>query len=104
MDTPSTNENGYFDAMDLSMLAGKSWRWHTQQIPGYSPASYKDRFLYVGLRDVNDTQRKTVTEPDADVIWGDAEKHTNSAGELTAWRAFRRTSCFAGPPGFGRVE
>lgn len=84
MDTPSTNENGYFDAMGLSMLAGKSWHWHTQQIPGYSPANYKDRFLYVGLRDVNDTQRKTVTEAGADVIWGDAEKHIDFAGELTA--------------------
>jgi arginase len=82
MDTPSTNENGYFDAMGLSMLAGKSWDWHTQQIPGYSPMSYKDRFLYVGLRDVNDTQRKTVAEAGADVIWGDAAKRVEFAREL----------------------
>jgi arginase len=82
MDTPSTNENGYFDAMGLSMLAGKSWHWHTEQIPGYAPMEYDGRFLYVGLRDVNDTQRKTVKEAGADVVWGDAEKHVDFAGEL----------------------
>jgi len=82
MDTPSTNENGYFDAMGLSMLAGKSWHWHTEQIPGYAPMNYKDRFLYVGLRDVSETQRKTVAEAGADVIWGDAEKAVDFPGEL----------------------
>ncbi|RAR07581.1 dna-(apurinic or apyrimidinic site) lyase [Stemphylium lycopersici] len=83
MDTPSTNKNGYFDAMGLSMLAGKSWHWHTEQIPGYAPMNYDKRFLYVGLRDVDDVQRKTVAEAGADVIWGDAEKHVDFAGELS---------------------
>ncbi|KAH7354814.1 hypothetical protein BKA65DRAFT_497057 [Rhexocercosporidium sp. MPI-PUGE-AT-0058] len=82
MDTPSTNENGYFDAMGLSMLAGKSWHWHTKQIPGYMPMKFGKRFLYVGLRDVNDAQRKTVAEAGADVIWGDAEKHVDFSSEL----------------------
>ncbi|KAJ4332343.1 hypothetical protein N0V87_008451 [Didymella glomerata] len=44
MDTLSTNENEYFDAMGLSMLAGRSRDWHTQQIPGYPPMSYKTAF------------------------------------------------------------
>ncbi|KAJ8108008.1 hypothetical protein OPT61_g8470 [Boeremia exigua] len=82
MDTPSTNQNGYFDAMGLSMLAGKSWHWHTQQIPGYSPMKYDERFLYVGLRDVTEIQRQTVAESGADVIWGDAGKHVDFAREL----------------------
>lgn len=82
MDTPSTNENGYFDAMGLSMLAGKSWHWHVGRIPGYVPRNYDGRFLYVGLRDVNDTQRKTVKVAGADVIWGDAERHVDFASEL----------------------
>ena len=82
MDTPSTNQNGYFDAMGLSMLAGKSWHWHTEQIPGYAPMNYDKRFLYVGLRDVNEVQRKTVQEAGADVIWGDAEKAVDFPGEL----------------------
>jgi arginase len=68
MDTPSTNENGYFDAMGLSMLAGRSWHWHTKQIPGYVPMKYDKRFLYFGLRDVNDAQRKTVAEAGANAI------------------------------------
>ncbi|KAF2822126.1 Arginase/deacetylase [Ophiobolus disseminans] len=83
METPSTNQNGYLDAMGLSMLAGKSWHWHTEQIPGYSPMQYRDRFLYVGLRDVTDVQKKTVAEAGVDVIWGDTEKHVDFAGELT---------------------
>jgi arginase len=82
MDTPSTNEHGYFDAMGLSMLAGKSWHWHTEHIPGYTPMKYDKRFLYVGLRDVSERQRMTVAEAGADVIWGDAEKAVNFSGEL----------------------
>ncbi|KAL1799642.1 hypothetical protein ACET3X_003679 [Alternaria dauci] len=82
MDTPSTNQNGYFDAMGLSMLAGKSWHWHTEQIPGYVPMTYDKKFLYVGLRDVNEVQRKTVEEAGADVIWGDAKKAVDFPGEL----------------------
>lgn len=82
MDTPSTNENGYFDAMGLSMLSGKSWHWHTRQIPGYAPVNYDGRFLYVGLRDVTNSQRETVAEAGADVIWGDAEKKVDFAAEL----------------------
>ena len=82
MDTPSTNENGYFDAMGLSMLAGKSWHWHAKQIPGYAAMKYDQKFLYVGLRDVNETQKKTVAEAGADVIWGDAERHVDFPGEL----------------------
>lgn len=50
MDTSLANENGFFDAKGLSMLARKSWHWHMQQLPGYSPMSYRDRFQYVGLR------------------------------------------------------
>jgi arginase len=82
MDTPSTNENGYFDAMGLSMLAGKSWHWHTEQIPGYVPMNYDERFLYVGLRDITPMQRSTVADAGVDVIWGNADKRVDFAGEL----------------------
>jgi arginase len=63
-------------------LAGKSWHWHTEQIPGYIPINYNERFLYVGLRDVNETQKKTVAEAGADVIWGDADRVVDFPGEL----------------------
>ncbi|CAN9213954.1 unnamed protein product [Alternaria alternata] len=69
-DTLSTNQNSYFDAMVL------------KQIPGYAPMKYDKKFLYVGLRDVNEVQRKTVQEAGADVIWGDAEKVVDFPGEL----------------------
>jgi arginase len=81
MDTPSTNMNGYFDAMGLSMLAGKSWHALTKTIPGYSPMIY-DKMVYCGLRDISDEQRQTVFDTGAEVIWGDAEKHVDFATEL----------------------
>ncbi|KAL2071969.1 hypothetical protein VTL71DRAFT_11312 [Oculimacula yallundae] len=81
MDTPSTNENGYFDAMGLSMLAGKSWHTLTKSIPGYAPIKY-DKFVYCGLRDIGDGQRKTVEESGAEVVWGDASKKVDFTAEL----------------------
>ncbi|KAF2016824.1 Arginase/deacetylase [Aaosphaeria arxii CBS 175.79] len=82
MDTPSTNWNGYLDAMGLSMLAGKSWHYLTSTIPGYGPVKY-DKMLYIGLRDVTNDQRKTVLDAGAKVIWGNADKHVDYAMELT---------------------
>lgn len=84
MDTPSTNTNGYFDAMGLSMLAGKSWHALTKTIPGYSPMKY-DKMVYCGLRDVSDEQRRTVLDAGAEVIWGDPEKRVDFAVELTRY-------------------
>jgi hypothetical protein len=40
--------------------------------------------VYVGLRDVNDTYNKTVSEAGTDVIWGIAEKHVDFLNELAA--------------------
>lgn len=81
MDTPSTNTNGYFDAMGLSMLAGKSWHTLTESIPGFSPTSY-NKFLYCGLRDVSEGQRQTVLEAGPEVIWGGANEKVDFAAEL----------------------
>jgi len=92
MDTPSTNQNGYFDAMGLSMLAGRSWHWHTEQIPGYVPMKFGERFLYVGLRDLSEMQRKTVAEDGAQVIWGDAEQQVDFCSELEKRLALRNFS------------
>lgn len=82
MDTPSTNTNGYFDAMGLSMLAGKSWHAHTETIPGFAPTAYDGKFLYCGLRDVDAGQKRTVLDAGADVIWGDANGKVDFVGEL----------------------
>lgn len=51
MDTPSMNQNGYMDAMGLSILVGRSWHYLTSTIPGYQPMKY-NKMVYVGLRDL----------------------------------------------------
>ncbi|KXH61985.1 hypothetical protein CSAL01_00991 [Colletotrichum salicis] len=78
LDTPSTNENGYLDAMALSMAAGMSWHKLMGSVPGHKPLSL-ERVAYCGLRDVSELQRKTVTEAGVDVIWGDAERKEDEA-------------------------
>ncbi|KAG0671254.1 hypothetical protein C6P45_001018 [Maudiozyma exigua] len=71
LDSPDVNVNGYLDAMGLSMLKGESWNAHMSQVPYFKPLEY-NKFLYCGLRDVNDVQRVRVTEKNhMDVIWGD---------------------------------
>jgi arginase len=82
MDTPSTNTNGYLDAMGLSMLAGKSFHRLASTIPGFTPFKY-NKMIYCGLRDIEDSQKKTVEEAGAEVIWGEAGKNVNFAEELT---------------------
>ncbi|KAK1464884.1 hypothetical protein CMEL01_12239 [Colletotrichum melonis] len=81
LDTPSTNENGYLDAMALSMAAGMSWHKLMESVPGHKPLSL-DRVAYCGLRDVSELQRKTVTEAGVDVIWGDEKSKVDFAKEL----------------------
>ncbi|GKT56042.1 arginase [Colletotrichum tofieldiae] len=93
LDTPSTNENGYLDAMALSMAAGRSWHTLMKSVPGHTPMRL-DRVAYCGLRDVSELQRETVREAGVDVIWGDAEKKVDFAKELGALldrRGFERT-------------
>lgn len=84
MDSPSTNMNGYFDAMGLSMLAGKSWHSLMNTVPGFSPLEYK-KFLYCGLRDVTDGQRQTVLDAGAEVIWGRSDQRVDFAAELSRY-------------------
>jgi arginase len=81
MDTPSTNTNGYLDAMGLSMLGGKSFHALADTIPGFAPHEY-DKMLYVGLRDIDDSQKDTVRKAGAQVIWGDAGKRVDFHSEL----------------------
>ncbi|TIC94254.1 Arginase [Colletotrichum higginsianum] len=81
LDTPSTNENGYLDAMALSMMSGLSWHRLMGSVPGHVPVSL-DRVAYCGLRDVSETQRETVTEAGIDVVWGNAEKKVDFGAEL----------------------
>lgn len=81
MDTPSTNINGYLDAMGLSMLAGKSFDRLSRTIPGFIPLKY-DKMIYCGLRDIEESQKETVLRAGAEVIWGEPGKNVDFAKEL----------------------
>lgn len=81
MDTPSTNTNGYLDAMGLSMLGGHSFHRLANTIPGYTPKNY-DRMIYCGLRDVEQSQKHTVQQTGAQVIWGEPGAHVDFPGKL----------------------
>lgn len=69
LDSPDVNENGYFDAMGLSMLRGESWKTLMKSVPGYSPRTYR-RFLYCGLRDQSSLQRQRVIDAGMTAVWG----------------------------------
>ena len=89
LDSPDVNENGYFDAMGLSMLRGESWKLLMNTVPGYDPESpfdyrsNKNRFLYVGLRDQSELQRERVVEAGMDSNWGgNLDPRTDFGAEL----------------------
>ena len=83
LDSPDVNENGYFDAMGLSMLRGESWKTLMRTVPGFEPFSY-DKFLYCGLRDQSDTQRQRVVDAGMKSIWGETSRKVDFAGELAS--------------------
>ncbi|KAL3491045.1 arginase [Aspergillus germanicus] len=81
LDSPDVNENGYFDAMGLSMLRGESWKTLMKTVPGFKPLHY-NRFLYCGLRDQSDFQRQRVIDAGMHSIWGSTENKVDFAAEL----------------------
>jgi arginase len=83
LDSPDVNENGYFDAMGLSMLRGESWNALMKTVPGYVPFSY-DRFLYCGLRDQSEVQRQRVIDAGMHSVWGSIERKVDFAKEFEA--------------------
>ncbi|KAI9372448.1 arginase [Aspergillus egyptiacus] len=83
LDSPDVNENGYFDAMGLSMLRGESWRALMKTVPGFEPFDFS-RFLYCGLRDQSDIQKQRVIDAGMRSIWGSTEARVDFAAELKA--------------------
>lgn len=81
LDSPDVNENGYFDAMGLSMLRGESWKTLMRTVPGFEPFGYS-RFIYCGLRDQSDIQRQRVIDAGMQSIWGGANRPVDFASEL----------------------
>ncbi|KAF5006100.1 hypothetical protein FDECE_7500 [Fusarium decemcellulare] len=81
LDTPSTNENGYLDAMAASMLTGSSWHTLMKTVPGHKPMDVKN-LVYCGLRDVSELQEQTVRNSGVDVVWGGGSKKVDFASDL----------------------
>lgn len=81
LEIPSTNTNGYFDAMGMSMLKGESWHNLIATVPGFKPLSL-DRLVYCGLRDISDESRQKVKDMKLDVVWGDSTKKVDFSTEL----------------------
>lgn len=74
LDSPDVNENGYFDAMGLSMLRGESWKTLMRTVPGFDGGfEFNRRFLYCGLRDQSSVQRQRVIDAGMQAIWGSSE-------------------------------
>lgn len=83
MDTPSTNDNGYLDAMGLTMLAEQSFHKLWKTVPGSDAVTnFKfDKFIYCGLRASEQVQE--LEKLGCDVIRGDAEAKVDFAERLT---------------------
>jgi len=81
LETPSTNTNGYLDAMGMAMLHGEAWHNLIATVPGFKPLPL-DRLVYCGLRDVSDESRQRIEEMKLDVIWGDPGRKVDFAAEL----------------------
>lgn len=81
LDSPDVNENGYFDAMGLSMLRGESWKTLMKTVPGFRPLEYH-RFLYCGLRDQSDVQRQRVVDAGMTAVRGETTHKVNFAADL----------------------
>lgn len=81
LDTPSTHENGYLDAMAASMMTGTSWHTLMKTVPGHQPVDVK-KVIYCGLRDVSELQTKTVKEAGVDVVWGRVDEKVDFTADL----------------------
>ena len=71
--TPDTMTSGYFDSMPIAMLGNLCFKSLLETVPDYTPLDLK-RLIHVGMRDVNDIERRHVEEYDLSVVWGDTEK------------------------------
>ncbi|CZT16864.1 related to arginase/agmatinase/formimionoglutamate hydrolase, arginase family [Ramularia collo-cygni] len=89
LESPSTNTNGYFDAMGMNILKGESWHALSETIPGFKPYDLK-KLVYCGLRDIQDCQRQMVKDMGLDVVWGSTEKHVEYEADLSAILERRR--------------
>lgn len=68
-DAPDEAVSGYFDGMGVSMLSGESWKALMGSVPGYQAVGI-EKFVFVGVRDLSDGQRRKLERSAARVIYG----------------------------------
>jgi len=68
--TPDTVMSGYFDSQGIAMLGGKCWKGLIGSVPGHRAINLQKQLIHVGMRDVNELERRRVTDAKLDVIWG----------------------------------
>jgi arginase len=68
--TPDTVMSGYFDSQGIAMLGGECWKGLLGSVPGHRPMNLQKQLIHVGMRDVNELERKRVMDANLDVIWG----------------------------------
>ena len=90
--TPSTLLHGYFDALGLPILGGDSFHAIAKTMPGFKQISYRDRFLFCGVREVEDVERERIRKYGMDAIWGSSERHVDFATELRQYLSQKRLS------------
>lgn len=78
--TPGTLLHGYFDALGLPILAGDSFHAIAKTIHGFEEIDY--RFLFCGIREVEDVERGRIRSYGMDAIWGSSERQVDFATEL----------------------
>ncbi|GAA5864557.1 hypothetical protein JCM8547_005579 [Rhodosporidiobolus lusitaniae] len=67
--TPSDNTNGYLDAMGTAMLAGLCWNAHMSTLETHRVVPI-DQIVYVGARNVPESEKKTIEGGGASVVYG----------------------------------
>ncbi|TIA36199.1 putative arginase [Aureobasidium pullulans] len=73
LETPSTNTNGYFDAMGMSMLKGESWHNLIATVPGFKLSRLTAECTAASGK---------VKDMKLDVVWGDSTKKVDFSTEL----------------------
>jgi arginase len=79
--TPDTMTSGYLDGIGVSMLAGESFKAMMQTVPRFQ-AFDMQRFVFCGIRDVNDIEQRRVDDGPMQAVWGGMDRVINYAAEL----------------------
>ncbi|KAF4335676.1 arginase [Fusarium beomiforme] len=82
LNMPDTMTLGSFDAMSLSFMGGLCFKALLSSVPGFG-AMDLGKLVHVGLRDIDDAQRRYVEETGLSVVWGCEWPKPNFEAELS---------------------